>query len=680
MKHSLKTLFVLGSLVSLTACGEAANEYYGPDGQILQSLTKGQPGAQVGDIDYCYDPNNRCDVGEGKCSNHSQCLPGLKCALRGEIYGYPGLRVCHPAHCLNSRLDADKGEVGIDCGGVCGDCEFAATCYNGVLDPGEDAIDCGGTDCEECETIDLTVNSPIPGGAYASLAPRAAGSVSAQSIDQRANRLVQFEIDGQPVGSTSSAANGAWDFRLPNRPPGVYTLRTVVDNGGKISEDIRDFRIINSANRPAQSQLQLGSKSTSISTRSAVIDPDDHTVLAGVVSRDFIFGATTIERGSAAGIVAFVARAAPDGTPLWATRIAGTGSTTINSVRTLSNGEIVVLGDFTGSIDLGSGSVAAAGARDAFVAKLSPSGQLLWGSVLSATGATSIRELTVTAQDEIIAIGNFTGTADLGGALTLPSSGGLDMFITKLDTNGNHIWGHSFGGSGQDVVNGVSTNDNGEIYITGSYEGAITFDAVDLAGPGSNSAFVVKLSTVGKTIWANDIGGDVSDSGVRVAVAPTGEIVVTGIFNGDVDFGGGVFATAATDNFDLFMVRYTSEGNHVWSRQIQAVPGDSITGLGVGPSNNVFITGRTYETIDLGNGPRTTVNQVDGFLAAYSPGGDLTSQRFFDAGREVTPRSLYVNELNSYVISGDLIGEEVDFGTSAITNTSRRSGFFARYQ
>ena len=667
-------------MVSLTACGEAANEYYNPDGQILQSLTKGQPGAQVGDLDYCYDPNNRCDVGEGKCSNHNQCLTGLKCALRGEIYGHPGLRVCHPAHCLNSRLDADKGEVGIDCGGVCGDCEFAATCYNGTQDPGEEAVDCGGPDCDACETIDLTVNSPNPDSAYTGLPPRAAGRVNAVSIDQRANRTVQFEIDGQSVGSTQSTSNGAWEFRLPARPPGIYTLRTSVDNGGNISEDIRDYRIINSTNRPASSQLQLGGKSTSISTRAATIDPSNHSVIVGVTSRDFVFGSTTIERGSAGGIVAFVARATPEGVPLWATRVAGTGSTTINAVRTLSNGEIVVLGDFTGSIDLGSGPVNAAGSRDAFVAKFDTNGQLVWGRVLSATGATSIRTIAITAQDEIIATGNFTGTADLGGTLTPPSAGGLDMFVTKIDANGNHIWDHTFGSSGQDVVNDVSTNNDGEIYITGAYASAISFDAIDLAGPGTNSAFVTKLSTVGKAIWAKDIGGDVNDAGGRIAVAPTGEVVVTGIFNGDVDFGDGVFVTTATDNFDMFMARFSSEGDHVWSRQIQAVLGDSITGLGVGPSNNIYITGRTFETIDLGDGPRTTANLVDGFLATYSPTGELASERFFDAGREVTPRSLYVNGLNAYIVSGDLIGEDVDFGTGSLPNTSRRAGFFARYQ
>ena len=254
------------------------------------------------------------------------------------------------------------------------------------------------------------------------------------------------------------------------------------------------------------------------------------------------------------------------------------------------------------------------------------------------------------------------------------------MFVTKIDANGNHIWDHTFGSSGQDVVNDVSTNNDGEIYITGAYASAISFDAIDLAGPGTNSAFVTKLSTVGKAIWAKDIGGDVNDAGGRIAVAPTGEVVVTGIFNGDVDFGDGVFVTTATDNFDMFMARFSSEGDHVWSRQIQAVLGDSITGLGVGPSNNIYITGRTFETIDLGDGPRTTANLVDGFLATYSPTGELASERFFDAGREVTPRSLYVNGLNAYIVSGDLIGEDVDFGTGSLPNTSRRAGFFARYQ
>ncbi len=101
---------------------------------VDSNLTKGTPGAAVGQSNYCADPANRCAVGEGRCVGDAQCQPGLICAADlGTRYGItnPDLDVCTFPHCVNGALDPDLSETGLDCGGPCGFCDRPPTWING---------------------------------------------------------------------------------------------------------------------------------------------------------------------------------------------------------------------------------------------------------------------------------------------------------------------------------------------------------------------------------------------------------------------------------------------------------------------------------------------------------------------------------------------------------------------
>jgi hypothetical protein len=137
---------------SLVACGDSVIPSEGGEhvGSSQTTITKGSPGAVLGDADYCDSAANKCALGEGDCDSSSQCQAGLVCvpgnlAQRGASAG----DACAPSHCGNRMKDAD--ETSIDCGGTCGaDCAVSCDEPNG--DPSHCSTDCpcsaGEGDCD----------------------------------------------------------------------------------------------------------------------------------------------------------------------------------------------------------------------------------------------------------------------------------------------------------------------------------------------------------------------------------------------------------------------------------------------------------------------------------------------------------------------------------------------------
>lgn len=680
MIYTSTSRYIVGSLLlcfAVTACSES--EHDSDNLTVTQGLSKGQPGAAIGDIDYCTDPNNLCDIGEGACGRHSQCMSGLKCAPRGDIYGFPDLRVCVPAHCVNSRQESHLGEVGVDCGGECGPCEYADQCYNGTLDADEEAIDCGGTSCEPCADVVLTVNSPTEDTVYTTnIAPRVAGRIDTSSPDQLQHRKVSFSIDGTFVGDTFTTSNGSWSFRLPSRPPGSYTLLTTVENSLFSDSDTRDYRVIYSGSNNYLGQLFSGSLSSSTATRAVAFGPDESIFTAGAFSFDLNYGHATITRAPSSGIAAYVNRASSEGNPLWITRFGSDQKASISEIRTLSNGDVIALGEFEGTVDFGNGPVTASGVQDVFVLRLdADTGDVIWGTTLQADASASIRRLAITPQDDILLTANYTGSLNLGGQ-TVTSQGNSDMYLAKLDADGVFQWSKSYGGMAKDTVNDLDIDSQGNIYLVGSFEESLTIGTTTLMSPMSTSAVLIKLNGSGDFISLQDIGGDTYDAAVRISIGPEDDVIICGVFSGEIDFQGTIFN--ATDNFDVFLVRYNSDGILEWGRQIIAEPSTNINLLEVTATGNIIASGRMLAPIDLGAGPQNPTGLIDGFISIYSAQGGLMSQRFITSNSELTPRGIAVSPLNSYAIVGDLRGTKAFFGSAPIENTSRRSGFLAIYR
>lgn len=114
----------------------------------------------------------------------------------------------------------------------------------------------------------------------------------------------------------------------------------------------------------------------------------------------------------------------------------------------------------------------------------------------------------------------YGSTLALGG-ITLTNNtlnGTPDFFIVKYDQFGNVVWAQSAGGNDYDEGYGITTDADGNIYVTGEFVSpSITFGSFTLAD--SESMFIVKYDPTGNVLWAKKEGGNNGyDIGFSIAV------------------------------------------------------------------------------------------------------------------------------------------------------------------
>ncbi|MBP7796975.1 MAG: SBBP repeat-containing protein [Elusimicrobiales bacterium] len=182
-------------------------------------------------------------------------------------------------------------------------------------------------------------------------------------------------------------------------------------------------------------------------------------------------------------------------------------------------------------------------------------------------------------------------------------AGGADIVLIKYDSNGNKIWTSQIGTSSDDKANGVAVDTSGNVYVTG-YTGS-GLDGNTSAG--GTDIVLIKYDTSGNKIWTKQIGTSSDDKANGVAVDTSGNVYVTGYT------GGGLDGNTSAGYNDIFLIKYDSNGNKIWTRQIGTSNFDYAYGVAVDTSGNVYVTGYTEGGLD-GN---TSAGGADIFLIKY---------------------------------------------------------------
>ncbi len=127
-------------------------------------------------------------------------------------------------------------------------------------------------------------------------------------------------------------------------------------------------------------------------------------------------------------------------------------------------------------------------------------GNVGWSqAVLEYQGAIA-REVVFDRDDNIYFVGSFTENFAFetdGQVRAYESTGGRDCFIIKLDCDGQFEWIHTFGGPGEDVINDVAFDDEGNILLTGIFSDSFSIEfeeEIELVSAGGTDVFLVKLN------------------------------------------------------------------------------------------------------------------------------------------------------------------------------------------
>lgn len=338
------------------------------------------------------------------------------------------------------------------------------------------------------------------------------------------------------------------------------------------------------------------------------------------------------------------------------------------SVAVDSSSNVLVTGFFDGTVDFGGGPLTSAGGLDIFLAKFDPWGYLLWSKRFGDLDGQQASLVTADIYGNVLLAGSLNGTMDFGGG-SLTSIGLNDIFLAKFDDQGNHLWSKRFGGPNDQMPLSITVDGGSNVLITGFFRLTVDFDGHVLTSAGLDDIFLAKFDSSGNYLWSKSFGDtDDRQRGQCVTVDSSDNPVVIGEFRGIVDFGGGSLTSAGLS--DLFLAKFDSSGNHLWSKSFgDAVNQGAYDWVGVDGSDNIVTTGTFQGTVDFGGGPLTSggVN-VDIFLAKFdSSGNHLWSQRFGDATYGQYSYSVVVDGENNAFIAGEMSGT-VDFGGGLLTS------------
>jgi hypothetical protein len=316
---------------------------------------------------------------------------------------------------------------------------------------------------------------------------------------------------------------------------------------------------------------------------------------AGVASDPYgdahIAGSTTgalsgnTNRGS---VDAFVAKYSAGGKLRWARQLGTSGDDTVTAVTSDRHGNVYIAGYTSGSLEASN-----RGYWDAFVAKYSTAGRLLWSRKVGSSNLDSASGVATDVDGNVYIAGSSWPVSD-----EPPPYPGGDAWVAKYSPIGSLIWERrQLFEWGQ--ATGAATDRHGNIYICG-----YTIRNFDYIHP---HPVIAKYSSAGAMLWRQVFGSSAGDVALGVATDMDGNAFVSGVTEGS--FGG-----ALQGSQDAWVSKFSARGASLWKRQLGTSGSDQASGVAADAHGNVYISGITQGS--LGGSYRGGL--YDSFIAKYS--------------------------------------------------------------
>ena len=312
----------------------------------------------------------------------------------------------------------------------------------------------------------------------------------------------------------------------------------------------------------------------------------------------------------------------------WAKTFGGADSDYGYSLAVDASGNIYTTGYFKGTVDFdpgtGTDNHTSNGGTDIFVQKADANGNFLWARTFGGSDYDKSYSIAVDANGNVFVTGEFGGTVDFdpgNGTDNHTSNGALDIFVQKMDANGNFQWAKTFGGSSYnpDVGNSIAVDANGNVYVTGWFGDGSTVDFDPGNGTDNHTSnggadiFVEKLDANGNFQWAKTFGDVNYDRGYGITVDNSGNVYAIGSFLGTIDFDPGTGTDSHTSvKFDIYIQKLDGNGNFQWAKTFGGSDDDYGQSIVIDASGNIYTAGYFGETADFDPGSGTDNHTSNG--------------------------------------------------------------------
>lgn len=353
------------------------------------------------------------------------------------------------------------------------------------------------------------------------------------------------------------------------------------------------------------------------------------------------------------------------------------------SVTFDSQNNLYVTGYFASdSVSFGNITLHNAGASDAYVVKYDAQLTPIWAIAIGGSGDEYGMGITCDSSDRIVVVGNFGSASLTLGSTTINNRGSStpDMFIARLDANGNFIWARSEGASNWDNCAGVDMNtQNGDVYVSAAYYLDTMFIGNDtLLNRGGYDLVLMKFDINGNYLWSRDAGGNFNDLANAVAFDADGYVITSGGFASDtLVFPTDVLVNPVMGLPETFVVKYDENGNCIWAERAGAGDNDHSVAIDV-DANGIIYVGGHYHSGSFVFGNDTLVNQGQGdvYLLVYDANGTQLWGKSAGGIEQDFGYGVYVDASGRIYTCGMFQSISIDFGPYTFNNPNVNDNMF----
>ncbi len=458
------------------------------------------------------------------------------------------------------------------------------------------------------------------------------------------------------------------------------------------------FIIVNAnAQNPTFQSVQQYESTQGINCLKIITDNSGNTYSIGLFSGtvDFDLSANIYNvTSSVSGNDAYILKLDSAGLFVFVKTFEATTSTSILNISEItldSNNNFYITGNFMGTIDFDPNAAtfnmtAPAdqfnGNQDAFVAKYSATGDLIWANKPTSPGNEYGSSIAIDALGNVILVGKFSDATDFDPSIAVSSitpfgTGGSksDAFILKLNSSGDFVFAKRVGSIYFDAAYSVKIDSSENIYIMGQFGASADLDTgttvLTVSSDGSDT-FVIKLNANADFIWGKKIGA-VSNF---MEVDATGNVYLTGIFSSsfdDFDPSSATFFIPNITNINTFVCKLDTSGGFLWAKNLKGTSPVRTSGIDIGSDGSVYTIGTFKQTVDFD--PGTTVfnltpvsSNENGYISKLDNSGNFVwAGQIGEQSTDCSINDIEIDANNNVILAGGFT-VAFDFDPNTTTN------------
>lgn len=333
--------------------------------------------------------------------------------------------------------------------------------------------------------------------------------------------------------------------------------------------------------------------------------------------------------------------------------------------------DIIIAGVFKDTIRIEDTTLISMAQDDGLISKFRYSGEAIWRTTIGGAGIDSIKKICMLQDGYILAAGKFTGNLFTGNTL-LNSAGNFDIFLIKIRaTDGVIVNAIRAGGISEDNISGVSTDQNGNIYLSGNYNSQFTIGNLTIHSSGNRDAFLIKLNSNFIPQWYVSPSGTGDEHIYSHETEKNGNSYIFGKSNSNLIYINNIGYSAG--NKYKFISKVNSAGQIIWTNSL--LFRGELTDIVLDTINNLLLTGFAYDTIKSGNyiHPGSSPGE-DAILIKINPAGTLAWIKRHGTPSSGESRALFLKKNES----GNIIMCGIYRKTIKINNITLNAGGYTR--